>query len=171
MSGLAKLFTGICFTLGLLLLVTHAQAQSSQNDPASASGGIAVQHDDMEHVFTKCQWDTALSAGGSLGEQILGTSLRHDFFLGAFDVGRILTDTQGAGHWYQGNWEVLGELFGGYQLNPESAYVVGLTPFIRYNFVTHSRFVPFAEFGAGVSYTDIHRPDLATRFESTCSPA
>ncbi|MGA2404270.1 MAG: acyloxyacyl hydrolase [Syntrophobacteraceae bacterium] len=170
MSASVKLSAGMCFTLILLLFVTHAQAQLSQNAPASASGGLAVQQDNTEHLFTKCSWDTALSFGGAAGVQMLGTSLRHDFVLGTFDVGRIISDTQGAGHWYEGNWEVLGELFGGYQLNPGRATVVGLTPFIRYNFVTHSRWVPFVEAGAGVTYTDIGRPDQRTSFEFNLQP-
>jgi len=43
--------------------------------------------------------------------------------------------------------------------------VFGLTPALRYHFATGTRFVPFIQGGAGVSLTDIRRPDLGTDFE------
>jgi opacity protein-like surface antigen len=41
----------------------------------------------------------------------------------------------------------------------------GVTPLLRYNFATGSGWMPFVDFGAGVTYTDIGRPNLSTRFQ------
>lgn len=60
---------------------------------------------------------------------------------------------------------MISELFGGRQISPDKAYVVGLTPVLRYYFATGTRWIPFFEGGAGVSETDIGAPNLATRFE------
>src|SRR5260221_417308 len=79
--------------------------------------------------------------------------------------GRMFSDVVGEQHWYRGNWEVLGELFGGGQYYPSKAYVVGLTPILRYNLATGRRWVPFIEGGAGATATDIGHPDLSTTFE------
>ncbi|MEN6439760.1 MAG: acyloxyacyl hydrolase, partial [Syntrophobacter sp.] len=76
-----------------------------------------------------------------------------------------MNDTKFAGSWYEGNWELLAEVFGGYQINPGGAYLVGLTPFVRYNYATHSRWMPYIGAGAGISFTDISNPDLSTEFE------
>lgn len=110
--------------------------------------------------------ETGLAFGGAVGLKIFGSTVYHDFVLGSVHLGRIMSDTKCAGTWYEGNWELLAEAFGGYQLNHGGASLAGLTPFVRYNFVTfHSRWVPFVEAGAGVSYTDISKPDLSTYFE------
>ena len=110
--------------------------------------------------------ETGVAFGGAVGPKIFGSSVYHNFVLGSVHLGRIMSDTKCAGAWYEGNWELLGEVFGGYQVNDGGATLVGLAPFVRYNFVAlHSRWVPFVEAGGGVSYTDIGRPDLGTDFE------
>ena len=65
----------------------------------------------------------------------------------------------------RGNWELLADLFGGYQFHPEGVYFAGLSPHLRYNFATRTRFVPFVDVGAGATATDIREPDLSTTFE------
>jgi lipid A 3-O-deacylase len=42
---------------------------------------------------------------------------------------------------------------------------LGLTPHLRYNFATGTRWVPFADLGAGVTATSEHAPDLGGAFE------
>jgi hypothetical protein len=76
-------------------------------------------------------------------------------------LGRVL----GGDHWYRGNFEFRAELFSGAQFSPSTEWVVGLTPHLRYNFATGTRWVPFADFGAGVSGTSIGPPDLSGTFE------
>jgi opacity protein-like surface antigen len=66
---------------------------------------------------------------------------------------------------FRGNWEFRLELFGGAQFSPSTEWIVGLTPHLRYNFATGTRWVPFIDAGAGVAGTGINGPDLATTVE------
>ena len=125
----------------------------------------------IEHAFSKGSMETGFAFGGAVSFRIFGSSAFHDFVLGSVHFGRIMSDTKCADTWYEGNWELLAEVFGGYQLNNDGASLVGLTPFIRYNFIAHSRWIPFVEAGGGVSYTDISGPDLSTSFEFNLRPA
>jgi len=160
-----KLVTAITFVFSVTFFSTGVEAQLSLGDLASDHGSPPVIQDSVEPGFSKGIVETGVAAGGALGLKIFGTKATHDLILGSIDIGRIMSDTKCPGAWYQGNWELLAEIFGGYQLNHGGAYVVGLTPLVRYNFVDHSRWVPFVEAGGGVSLTDICRPDLSSRFE------
>ena len=104
-------------------------------------------------------------AGVGLGMKVLQSVGIHDWGIGIIDYGWVFTDVVGQGHWYRGNWELIGELFGGYQYRPEGAYFVGAGPHLRYNFATGCHLVPFIDLGAGVTATDIREPDLSTTFE------
>src|SRR6267142_1796263 len=46
-----------------------------------------------------------------------------------------------------------------------SEWLVGLTPHLRYNFATGTRWIPFLDGGAGVTATGIGPPDLSGIFE------
>ncbi len=101
-----------------------------------------------------------------MGPKLFGSSVHHDYTLGSVHVGRIMTGTICPGTWHEGNFELLAELFGGYQIDGNGATFAGLTPFVRYNFTgTHTGWVPFLEGGAGPTYTDIGKPDLGMTFE------
>ena len=89
----------------------------------------------------------------------------HDWALSTLEYGWIFTDVVGEGHWYRGNWELLAQVFGGAQFYPDTAYVVGAGPLIRYNFAAGHRLVPFIDLGGGVAATDIRNGDLSTTFE------
>ncbi len=109
--------------------------------------------------------EASVSAGAGFGMRILFSETAHDWALGAVDVGWVFTDVVADDKWYRGNWELLGEVFGGAQFRPDVAYVVGVTPLVRYNFMTGSRFVPFINAGAGATATDIRNGDLSSTFE------
>ncbi len=91
--------------------------------------------------------------------------MRHDLALVSLSYGHILGLIRGEGHWYRGNWELRGELFTGAEFSPDSAWAVGLTPHLRYNFATGTRWVPFGDIGAGVTATGERSPDLGGTFE------
>ena len=113
--------------------------------------------------FQKGTTELCLSVGAGYG--ILGNGAHHDWLLGAIDYGWMFTGVVAKDRWFRGNWELLGSLFGGAQFHPEAAYLVGLTPLLRYNFATGSRWMPFVNAGAGVTATDIRDGDLSTTFE------
>ncbi len=104
-------------------------------------------------------------AGVLFGSEAFGSMRAHNLTLGMLEFGWIFTDVLAPDKWYAGNLELRGELFGGSQFVPNSRYFTGFTPFLRYNLATGTRWVPFVEFGAGLSGTDIGKPDLSTTFE------
>lgn len=106
-----------------------------------------------------------LSAGAGFGMDAFGPREHHHWWLTSLRYGRMLGGVVGENHWCRGNWQVMGELFGGEQFHPDNAYLVGLTPHLRYNFAAGSRWVPFVDAGAGVTFTDIRNGDLSTTFE------
>lgn len=95
------------------------------------------------------------AVGGGPGLRTLGSRQHHDLVLGSLHYGRTLGR----------NWAWQAELFGGAQVRPEDELLVGGTYLIRYHFPTHSRWLPFANLGAGLTYTSIREPDLSTGFE------
>jgi hypothetical protein len=107
----------------------------------------------------------AVEAGVAPGIAAFGGKLAHDFALLSLSYGHVLGQVKGEGHWYRGNFEGRLELFGGGQYSPSSEWVTGLTPHLRYDFATGTRWVPFMDAGAGVTATGIGPPDLSGTFE------
>lgn len=106
-----------------------------------------------------------VSAGATYGLAVFGSVQAHDLALAILSYGHMLGSVKGEGHWYRGNWELRGELLTGAQFSPESQWLVGLTPHLRYNFATGTRWIPFIDAGAGVTATGIGPPDLSGTFE------
>jgi lipid A 3-O-deacylase len=115
--------------------------------------------------FNRGTFEFGLAAGGGAGMKILNSQTRHDWALGNAQFGWVFSDVKAGDRWYRGNWELLAELFGGAQFNPDTAYVTGIGPLLRYNFAPGHRWVPFFDAGAGVAATDIRNGDLSTTFE------
>lgn len=115
--------------------------------------------------FAKGTHELELLAGGGFGMEILGSEHVHDWVLGSLQFGWVFTDVLAEDHWYRGNWELMADLFGGQQFSPDHAYLIGAAPLLRYDFATGSRWIPFFDFGAGATATDIRNGDLSTTFE------
>jgi hypothetical protein len=106
-----------------------------------------------------------IEAGANYGLASFGSEEAHHLALVSLSYGHVLGRVVGEGHWYRGNWEFRAELFGGAEFLPDNEYVIGLTPHLRYNFITGTRWVLFVDAGAGVSATSIGPPDLSNIFE------
>jgi len=107
----------------------------------------------------------SLSAGATYGIADFGTTLHHDLALASITYGRMLGCVWTPNTCFRGNWEFRLELFGGAQFSPTTDWIVGLTPHLRYNFATGTRWVPFVDAGAGVTGTGIGEPDLNGKFQ------
>jgi hypothetical protein len=107
----------------------------------------------------------SLEAGATGGFAALGGREEHDLALVSLAYGHMWGKPVGEDHWYGGNWEIRGELFGGEQFSPSRDWLIGLTPHLRYNFSTGTRLTPFVDLGAGVTATQIGAPDLSGNFE------
>jgi hypothetical protein len=99
-----------------------------------------------------------------------GSTQAHDLALISLSYGHMWGPVLGKDHWYRGNVEYRIELFGGAQYSPSSEWLVGLTPHLRYNFATGTRWIPFLDAGAGVTATSIGHPDLGGTFEFNLQP-
>lgn len=106
-----------------------------------------------------------LSAGPGTGLGSLAGNVNHDVFLGSIGYAWPMSRVVGGDRWYRGRWSLIGEIFGGEQLNPNDAYIIGTTPLMRYTLDTGSRWVPFAKAGLGPTLTNIGEPDLGGKFQ------
>lgn len=125
----------------------------------------SVWEGDVGDGFQKHATEAGFNVGAGLGVRAFHSEQDHDLVLGDLHVGTMLTGIVAKDHFWRGNFELLGQLFGGEQIKPRNAYVVGVAPLLRYNFATGTRFVPFFDGGAGLTLTDIRKPDLSTDFE------
>jgi lipid A 3-O-deacylase len=107
----------------------------------------------------------SLNAGATYGITALGSREAHHLALVSLTYGHMLGHVLGEGHWYRGNPELRLELFTGTQISPSNEWLVGLTPHLRYDFATGTRWIPFVDGGAGVTATGIGPPDLSGVFE------
>lgn len=164
--------------LALVLCAAFCRAQDATTDQSIS---LTATEKDFSSHFTlssncdlwlgPCQglrnkamsFEASLGAGWGIRD---GSKVKHDLAIAELRVGRVISRLLGEGHFFQGNFVLLGEVFGGAQFHPQpSRYFIGAAPVIRYEFATGSRFSPFIDISAGVLATDIGRPDLGGIFE------
>ena len=109
--------------------------------------------------------EVAFAVGPATGTRELGGWLYHDLALARISYARLRTGVIGGQCLLRGSLEGRIELLAGGQYSPDTAYLFGLTPSLRYNVATGTRWMPFASVGAGISLTDIGLPDLSTVFQ------
>jgi len=136
-----------------------AWAPSLQSEPPD------IWQNGIGEGFRSTSQCVGVNAGAMYGLAAFGSVQAHDLALVSLFYGHMLGAVRGEGHWYRGNWEFRGELFTGAQFSPEREWFVGLTPHLRYNFATGTRWIPFIDGGAGVTATGIGPPDLSGTFE------
>ena len=107
----------------------------------------------------------SLEAGGNYGLTIFGSRHAHDLALGDVSCSHMLGPVMGGNSWYRGNWEGRAELFAGAQFSPSNDWFIGLTPHLRYDLATGTRWIPFVDAGAGITVMGIDQPDLSSVFE------
>jgi lipid A 3-O-deacylase len=120
---------------------------------------------DVGEGFQPRTHEIGLELGATPGMATCGSTQAHGLALASLSYGRMIGQVKGEGHWYRGNWEIRAELFGGVQYSPTTDWLVGLTPHLRYNFDTGTRWIPFIDGGVGPTATGIRRPDLSGTFE------
>jgi len=161
-------------SIALPLSLHAAVADSSAMPPLQSASGpeLELKHpqtdiwqDGVGNGFKSGSQSLTLASGTGYGVRILGTKESHDMALASLSYGYMWGPVKGAGHWYKGNWELRGELWGAIQFDPSNQWAVGLTPHLRYNFATGTSLVPYLDVGAGLSATSIREPDLGQVFE------
>lgn len=126
---------------------------------------VSLWQDEVGAGFQPTVQDLAVEIGAGPGFAAFGSREGHDLALMSLSYGHMWGPVKGEGHWYRGNWECRAELFGGAEFSPDEEWILGLTPHLRYNFATGTRWVPFIDGGAGVTATGIGPPDLSNTFE------
>ncbi len=110
-----------------------------------------------------------LEAGAALGAGIgldsFGSKESHDLALSNLHFGWTLNQTYFKSHWYKGQIGLYGEFMAGSQLQPDSGYMFGLSPTVRYRFTYWDRLQPFVIGAAGLMTTDIGSPDLGGKLQ------
>ena len=165
-----KASSGIKVTLvmlGILLIIglRPPWAQSGEPELKLNLAPETIWVDGVGSGFRKGTFQAGGMVGAGFGSRVLGTWLTHDLAQASVNFGWVFTNVVAPDKWYRGNPELLVELFGGAQFRPNDRYFVGLTPMIRYNFATGSRWVPFVEGGVGLSATNIDDVDLTGTFQ------
>jgi len=153
-------------------------AEPSQQPSAAATNSVAVTdlspaksaiwQDGVGNGFLPSAQNLTFEAGVAPGISTFGSREAHDLALLSASYGHMLGHFVGGDHWYHGNFEARLELFGGMQYHPDvdaKGWLFGLTPHLRYNLATGTRWVPFLDGGAGVTATGIGHPDLGGTFE------
>ena len=149
----------------------QAESQTSPTDSTSSAAlflnhsNASIWQNGVGEGFKSGVQSWSLSVGAGYGLQIFGSEQSHDLALISLAYGYMLGPVEGEDRWYRGNWELRGELFSGAQFSPSTESLVGLTPHLRYNFATGTRWIPYVDAGAGVSATSIGPPDLSGTFE------
>jgi hypothetical protein len=164
---LAIIWTATTIWLGTLQAWSQTSPTNSASDevltlkPANTN----IWQNGIGEGFKPGIQSVSFDAGAGYGVQAFGGKESHDLALASLSYGYMLGSVKGEGCWYRGNWEFRGELFSGAQFSPKDEWLVGLTPHLRYNFATGTRWIPFVDAGAGVSATGIRAPDLSHYFE------
>jgi lipid A 3-O-deacylase len=82
-----------------------------------------------------------------------------DLAVDSIRLGTMLSNPHGSG-FFAGNYELLGEVFGGSIFQGPGSVELGATLIIRYNFIQpRSRVIPYMQIGGGGIYTDISERD------------
>ena len=137
----------------------------SNVEPRLEPGSEGIWERGTGEGFRSSAQTFGITLGANNGIAAFGTTQAHDLALISFTYGHMLGPVLGEGHWYRGNPELRVEVFTGAQFSPSVEWLVGLTPHLRYNFATGTRWIPFADAGAGVTGTGIGPPDLSGTFE------
>ncbi len=129
-----------------------------------------IWQDGVGEGFRSTVQTFSVEAGVGMGMAVFGSRQAHDLALTSLSYGHMLGPVHGKDHWYRGNFEWRVELFGGGQYTRKREWLVGLTPHLRYNFASGTRWIPFFDVGAGVTATGIQHPDLGGTFEFNLQP-
>lgn len=170
--------TVVFLTALIFLVCLHVSGQELNPDrappqsPPNFESSATISLDSQPHGIWADGIGNGMTQGAMEAEAAFGAGIgipfgseQHNLAITELRLGRVVSRLLGRGHWFQGNFMVLGEILTGAQFSPDTRYFVGIAPVLRYEIATGTRWVPFIDGGAGVTLTDIGRPDLGGNFE------
>lgn len=173
--GSPRLRTGAVAIVLFVLLISECRVHAEADLPAPTplANRIRARWEQKENIWIDGVGDgfqpgtqtLQLGMGFNYGLDLLGSWEKHHLVNASISYGRVIGSLWNANRWFEGNLELRLELFGGLQIDPHSEWFVGLTPHLRYHFMTGTKLVPFFDVGAGVTATGISTPDLGGTFE------
>lgn len=90
-----------------------------------------------------------------------GGEVARDLLLVRMTFSQSINEVWSPDSWYGGNLLFTGEIMGGIQDRPDTAYLIFANAGLRYEFATKGRFIPFVHLGVGSGATGIGAPDLS----------
>ena len=111
--------------------------------------------DGVDVLFTKGNWE-GMAGGAVMFSPVgaVGGRPAVNYVVAVGQAGYMLTGVRGSGLW-RGNFEAVGEVFGGSVYQGRGSYVTGLTLWGRYNFVPQDwRVTPYGQLGLGIGMAD-----------------
>ena len=92
----------------------------------------------------------ALPIGGTSGEGL--RDVQFIYLSPRWGIG--ISDPMGENSWFRGNFDLIVEGTFLYSFEPKDGIAGGITPLVRYNFLTDTRLIPFVQVGAGLLALD-----------------
>jgi lipid A 3-O-deacylase len=143
---------GVYCAAALCLVVTQARADDADlkdgGSPTFTAGDL----------FTSRRYEATMTSGvlfSPFGSPKNRPTI--NYTITELQLGWMLSPVRGRG-WWRGNFELVGEGFGGAIIEGPGSYLAGATVWMRYNFVPEGwRLVPYIQAGAGLTTTDIDR--------------
>jgi lipid A 3-O-deacylase len=120
---------------------------------------------DMANVFERGRYELAVGGGVLFSPYIVSRNRpTFHYTFSHVQIGRMLTSVNEAGA-LSGNVQAAADVFGSVIFKGPGSYMAGGTAWIRYNFVQPEwRVVPYAQAGAGITFTDIDRRIVGQTF-------
>ena len=142
----------MCIRTPTLLLLTACLAV-----PAFAADNVALLQpaDRVDRFFGKGNWE-GMAGGAVMFSPVgaVGGRPEVNYTVAVGQAGYMLTEVRGPGL-LRGNFEAVGEIFGGSIYQGRGSYVTGLTVWGRYNFVPPDwRVTPYGQLGLGIGMAD-----------------
>jgi hypothetical protein len=151
------------FVAGILALAAVAAPLHAGQQVIDSKASKKIVVDDFPYKKGVWEIDVNAVAFGSIVTK--GNDVRPDqgWAMAELRAGYMLSDIGGEGI-FRGNWEFLGEAFGGGFFEGPGDVLFGLDIYLRYNFVQpDSRLVPYFQVGGGGVYSDAAGDDPIQR--------
>jgi hypothetical protein len=164
LGGMVLAFVGGVNAADTTLVIAGTNASLSAEIPLEEKRPI-IWETEVGFGFRRSIEHVGLVAGVAPGFHRFGSPQGHHLALAGISYGKTWGGLKATNHWWRGNWEWRVEFLAGSEFSPSVHYFVGLTPHLRYNYATGKRWIPYVDFGSGVSATSIGPPDLGGPFQ------
>jgi lipid A 3-O-deacylase len=119
----------------------------------------------LENPGWRTNWNYGFALGGASGVRGTGSQQSHDLTGASLHAGRFPNPDSISWLPCLSHFEFACEIWSATQYHPDGAYLLSVTPTLRYHFWPEARWNPFLDVCGGITATDIGGPDLSTTFQ------